>query len=527
MEIYPLKGVYKSTEEVIVLIENCKSDKIKIKVYNLNNCVLSKEYKQSKKEISLGYLGEGGYGIIAKTEDGECSCAFDVQDTNHIFRYGFLSDFSSDDKDNSDVLYLAKHHVNAIQFYDWSYRHHKLVSDAIEYTDMMGKNNNLLTIKNKIDEAHKRGMFALGYGAVYAAAKDYADAHPEYRLYGSENKPIMFIDVFAIMNLNSGWLNHIISQYVDAVKNVGFDGIHMDTYGFPKTALDYQGNTIHLENDFPTLIKKTRKALPDAKLVFNNVGNWPVDVTKKEDVDAVYIEVWPFYNTYYHLKEIINNAKSENKPVVIAAYPAAFRLDNAQRALNSEIMLLCTINVHGATQLWFGEENAAITQGYYSDYKKLTNKQEKILRRYEDFFVRYEELFFDNELIDVSLTHAGWDNTEYRFNFNYTVTGEPGKLWAIIREKPGLKLVTIINLNGDESMEWQKGRNDAKTVRNMKMYVEVPEIVKNVFWMDPEKSNGTMQELCRETIDGKKFPELEITIPSIKNLVTVVIETEK
>lgn len=527
MEIFPLKGVYKSTEEVKVLIENCKSQRIKIEVYNLNNRVFSKEYVKGEKEITLGYFSEGGYGVVAKTEDNECSCAFDVQNTNRIFRYGFLSDFSDSGKDNNDVLYMAKHHVNSVQFYDWSYRHHKLVSDTIEYTDMMGKKNNLITIKNKIDEVHKRGMSALGYGAVYAAAKDYAEAHPKYRLYGSKDKPIMFIDVFAIMNLNSGWQNHVISQYIDAVKNVGFDGIHMDTYGFPKTALDYKGNIIHLEKDFPVLIKNTRKALPEAKLVFNNVGNWPVDVTKKEDVDAVYIEVWPFYNTYYHLKEIINNAKSENKPVVIAAYPAAFRLDTAQRALSSEIILLSTINVHGATQLWFGEENAAITQGYYSDYKKLTTKQERILRRYEDFFVRYEELFFDNELVDVSLTHAGWDNTEYRFNFNYTVTGEPGKLWTIIREKPGLKLISIINLNGDESFEWQKGRNEAKTVRNIKMFIEVPEKVKSVFWMDPEKNNGSMQELRREIVEGVKFHELEITIPSIKNVVIAVIETEK
>ena len=86
------------------------------------------------------------------------------------------------------------------------------------------------------NEIHKRGMKALGYGAVYAAGAEFAEKHPGWRLYAEKGKPLLFIDVFSIMNLRSAWHEHIISEYGKAVHEVGFDGIHMDTYGFPKTA---------------------------------------------------------------------------------------------------------------------------------------------------------------------------------------------------------------------------------------------------------------------------------------------------
>ncbi len=115
-------------------------------------------------------------------------------------------------------------------------------------------------------------------------------------MYARKGDPLRFIGVFAIMNLESGWAEHIVSQY-RAVVQVGFDGIHMDTYGFPKTALDASGGTVHLEDDFAPLIQRTRGVLPEATLVFNNVGGWPVERTMESSVDAVYIEVWPAVRT--------------------------------------------------------------------------------------------------------------------------------------------------------------------------------------------------------------------------------------
>ena len=81
-----------------------------------------------------------GLGIFCESDAGEyTSCAVDVQKRLTVFRYGFLSDFSRAETSEEDVLAMAKHHVNAVQFYDWSYRHDTLVAGFDDYTDMMGK----------------------------------------------------------------------------------------------------------------------------------------------------------------------------------------------------------------------------------------------------------------------------------------------------------------------------------------------------------------------------------------------------
>lgn len=76
-----------------------------------------------------------------------------------------------------------------------------------------------------------------------------------------------------------------------------------------------------------------------------------------------YVEVWPPLETYGQLKALILKVKEAQKPVVLAAYPAFFRTEEAERALNAQLVLMSAIAAHGATQLWFGEENAAIAQG--------------------------------------------------------------------------------------------------------------------------------------------------------------------
>lgn len=80
------------------------------------------------------------------------------------------------------------------------------------------------------------GMKTLGYGAVYAASESYYREHPEQALYTSCGEPFRFIDIFYIMNIKNDnpWHYHIIEEYAEAVKKAGFDGIHMDTYGFPR-----------------------------------------------------------------------------------------------------------------------------------------------------------------------------------------------------------------------------------------------------------------------------------------------------
>ena len=55
-------------------------------------------------------------------------------------------------------------------------------------------------------------------------------------------------------------------------------------------------------------------------------------------------------------------------PVVLAAYPAPFRTDT--RSVHYVVAFLSfAIALLGATQLFLGEENAVVTQGYYGLFR--------------------------------------------------------------------------------------------------------------------------------------------------------------
>ncbi|HWP21949.1 MAG TPA: glycoside hydrolase family 66 protein [Candidatus Cryosericum sp.] len=532
MEIYPEKGQYLPGEPIeLTILYDGNADRFRVSVFLLESCLYILEVPrtgtQTRVKLKPVYAEFCGLGILCETECGErACCAADVQGETRAFRYGFLSDFAPEEADEADVLAMAKHHVNAVQFYDWSFRHDTLVSETKEYADMMGKRNSLFVVRRKIEACHKRGMRALGYGAVYAASEAFAAQHEDWRLYARANEPLRFIDVFAIMNLESGWREHIISQYC-AAANAGFDGVHMDTYGFPKTAIDSTGSIVHLEDDFAPLIERTRAALPEATLVFNNVGGWPVERTMDSPVDAVYIEVWPPFERYEHIKQLILSAKAAKKPVVLAAYPAPFRLDTPERALEAQLVLMSAIAAHGATQLWFGEENAALTQGYYADYARLSAEQEHLLRTYDDFIVRYEDLLFDDTLQDVSMTHCGWDNEEYACSAPYSVCGEGGKLWLILREQGKRKLITLINLTGDDSSLWNAGRNAPEPICDITLKVQAFSPVARAWTASPDCNSGAAEPVAVVREQGMRGDVLTICLPKLERFAILYLETEE
>lgn len=470
IDFYPNKTQYRAGESVQLLFEHdecyigCEAE---LRIYHLNyeitQMMVIIETDPCVVTLPPFDTQYSAYGaeLTVFTTDGVVflTTAFDVTKTpGYPIRYGFLSDFDEKSRGVDDVKTMARYHINAVQFYDWSWRHDKLVADTTEYTDMMGKSVNLSVVKEKISACHQYGMVALGYGAVYAVSQMFYQKHPEWGLYSTARDPLTFIDIFYIMNIaaNCPWREHIITQYTQAVCKVGFDGIHMDTYGFPKTALNYEGQPVRLAEHFDSLIQDTRRMLEslgkDIFLIFNNVGNWPVHSVARAPQDAIYIEVWEPYSRYAHLRQIILEAKrscKNQKTVVLAAYLAPFREDTPERALNAARLLLAATASNGATNLLVGEKNAVLTQGYYVDHSILDDAHAVILRRYYDFIVRYGELLFDPVFEDVSFTHIGGDNMEYQcVDCAWSPDGQPDTVWLTIRESIDCKTINMINLRG-------------------------------------------------------------------------------
>lgn len=522
IDIFPEKAQYLTGESVRILAEwkdpapaGCVAV---LTVFRLNETVLINEQilvgKQSLFELGGFEEGFAGFGVKIAimhggTELESTSTAFDVVSKHsEAIRYGFLSDFDTQDNDCDDVDTLRKYHINMVQYYDWSYRHDDLVSPTEKYTDMMGRRIDRTVVRKKISACRKYGMKSLGYGAVYAASKPFYESHPDWGLFTSANTPLVFIDVFYIMNVarDCPWRDHIMGEYVKALSEVGFDGIHMDTYGFPKTAFSrVNGNKklVRLEEEYPVLIEDTKKTLdkinPDNHLIFNNVGNWPVTTVANAPQDAVYVEVWEPYVSYSQIKQVILDAKracGNSKPVILAAYLAPFRTDTAERAGNAALLLTAAIAANGASHLLLGEKNAVLTQGYYADHSFLSENQAVSMRRYYDFIVRYMALLYDQTLIDVSFTHIGWDNTEYRcMNRPWSVDGKPGTIWFALRENALYKCIHMINLCGCEDAVWNSGKNTSLPQTDICFQIQLDAEIEGVYFASPDSNDGGSEKI--------------------------------
>ena len=539
MDLYPVKAQFLTGEEVELRLETdgqfCKY--AEVTVYHLDSLVHQKTVSDLSEDslISVGKYDTAfaGFGVSVTLCTGENSIlletAFDVVDNpKHSLRYGFVSDFTQEDADNGAVEWLNKCHINMVQYYDWSYRHDQLVTDQEFYTDMMGKTICRKTVTDKIKKCAEHGMHSIAYGAVYAASKPFFEKHTNWAFYNSCQKPFVFIDVFYIMNIAEGspWREHLIDEYRKAITVMGFSGIHMDTYGFPKTAyshLNAEPELVQLDGEIPSLITQARAQLAGANqdpyLIFNNVGNWPVYSTASREQDAVYIEVWNPYERYSHIAQLIYEARcftNSSKPIILAAYLEPFRKDSAERAMNAARILTAAIVSNGAYHLLQGENQAVLTQGYYSDYTRLSDTNAAILRRYNDFMIRYLDLFYDPELRNVSMTHMGWDNYEYQCPSHPVSTyGEMDKLWLTIREKESRKCLYFVNLCGCENDYWNKGKETAAVQENVQIVVQVDRPVKGVFTASPDEASMQAQAVPYIGFENEKGAFIEFFIPKI------------
>lgn len=492
-----------------------------------------------------------GFGVtaelfVAGEAKASAGTAFDVAaDWRFAPRYGFLSDFGTEEAgDAEDVAWMTKLHLNVVQFYDWMYRHDDLVSEEETYTDLMGRAVSRSVVEEKIRECQTRGMKAIAYGAVYAASKPFAERHPDWRLYTSAGEPYDFIGIFNIMNIapDSPWSRHIVAEYRKAVERLGFDGIHMDTYGFPKTGWsrtldDGASRAAHgkagadgwrlerLAEQFAPLIEAARAELSQAKddigLIFNNVGNWPVDTVATASQDALYIEVWAPYERYAHLSGIIRSAKREGggKPVILAAYLKPFRVPGplgVEGAEHGFRLAQAVIASHGAFHLLHGEAGGVLTQGYYVDHSRLRPVFRRTVRDYADFIVRYGVVLFDPALRDVSMTHAYGDNEEYGFRgFPHSACGEPGKVWTVLRESGTVKLMSFVNLTAAEDDFWNEGKPKPEPVAGRVCAVAFDGEIESLFVATPDARGGAPAKLdyrVETTTRGKtalfELPEL-------------------
>jgi dextranase len=415
----------------------------------------------------LGVLPTGGYGVEL-TAAGRVLARTAVEvaeDPRAVLRYGFVVDYRPGRDIGAVTDNLRRLHLTGVQFYDWAYRHADLLGGGQTYEDALGQPVALDTVRALVDGCHRVGSDALGYAAVYAVGPEEWPGWEHDALLTPGGKPYGLGDfLFLVDPAAPDWLDHFTADLTASVAGLGFDGFHLDQYGYPKRARRADGTPVDVATGFTTMIGRVRGELPAARLVFNNVNDFPTWATAHAPQDAVYIEVWSPSTGLEHLALVAARARAEaaGKPVVVAAYQHVYDTAPAAASDRATALTMATLHSHGATHLLCGEADRILVDPYYVRNHAVEPSTAALLHRWYDFAVEHAEVLTAPGITDVTASYAGGYNDDLDVAYERTRVGHPaaaGRIWRRVTRADDRLVVHLINLAGQDDTAWDAPRN--------------------------------------------------------------------
>lgn len=416
---------------------------------------------------TLPPLPDGGYGVELDAPGVSARTAVEVTaDPRARLRYGFVASYPPG-KDVQAVADLARRlHLNGVQLYDWAYRHADLLGGGEQYDDALGQPVTLGTVRNLVAALREAGAASYGYAAVYAVGPDEWPAWRQHALLRPSGEPYGLGDfLFLLDPAAPAWLEHFTADLAAAVERLGLDGFHLDQYGYPKHAATPDGTPVDVAASFVRLVGAVRDRLPDSRLVFNNVNDFPTWDSAATPQDAVYIEPWEPLLTLGSLADVARRARaaSNGQPVVLAAYQSVYDRAPAAAADRATAFTMATLLSHGATQLLAGERGNLLVDPYYVRNHDAEPATLDLLARWYDFAVEHDALLLDPGIVDVTASYVGDHNGDLDVSYDgLDVEGTPvaGAVWRRVVRTPEGLVVHLVNLVGQDDTLWDAPRNE-------------------------------------------------------------------
>ena len=304
-----------------------------------------------------------GYLVTATgADDTHAETALDVSSSWTRFpRMGYVSHFKPTAPEGTDGHttyesflfqkpqdYINKlsqdYHINALQYYDWQYRHDQPVAtgDFAEKWPLWYDNTYAAkkTVSDYETAATNAGMGSLAYSMAYAANDGYDSSRiPDEWILRNDDGPYWRRDLgsqwwvntpegtpkpanhMTMMNVNTqGWRDYITDQYVTQKDTFGFDGTHIDTLG-QTVKKDASGNSVDLTDGLTALVNETASKTGTATGI-NLPDGAGTDKIGPSSASYIYTELWDHNETNQQVASYLQGArdKSANKPQIVAAY---------------------------------------------------------------------------------------------------------------------------------------------------------------------------------------------------------------
>lgn len=398
-------------------------------------------------------------------------------------RHAAIVDFRDARATVADVRALRAWHVTVAQAYDWMWRHYRYLppGGARSFTDTLGRTVSLDAVREGVRAGHAAGIATLAYGSVYGAEREHVERHPGDRVFDAEGRPLSLGGTFFINDVRPGaaWRRRLLREYAGAIRRIGFDGVHMDTYGPPWTAVAADGSPVDFAAEYPGLIADGARAVatarpagrsrtrpgarPVPRVLFNCVEGFPLEATASAPTAALYLELWPPDERYVDLVRWIDRARAvaDGRAVVIAAYAAAMR-DSAAigtgpaRAAAFEATLLATsvIAAAGAVHHTLAAPDRLLVEGYYPAAIALRAGESRELRAAWRFTARYVHLLSDPGATSLALDGLALSDAAGA-PVLLASTPVAGSVWArAVRTPRGDRVVGLVDLRDQAGDRW-------------------------------------------------------------------------
>ena len=350
--------------------------------------------------------------------------------------------------------WLRSLRCTVVQVYDWMESYSKPLGPLGIYRDVLGREVDRRALEELIDGIRRMGAVAQAYTPVCAADPG---AHPHWRLFRNDGAPQTLGDLLEVMDPgNHGWQQHWLRQYGQAADVLGFNGFHLDTYGYPRAAVDARGNQCELADGYAAFIAAVRSKRPRDVISFNQVNGVPAGIKPPCRPGFRYVEAWPPNDRWCHLEGLM--ARSAGRPDgpqgdTLAIYPPVWS-ENRAGALRTVVLTEAIATALGLGTLMFGDAAGVLRQPYYVDHERLTRQEAGTALAWHRFGLRCRDLF--RQGADTSWSELSDENAAVTVSAQLPVRPDPsgGALFARVVKRPQTLAVSLLDLSGSNDGSW-------------------------------------------------------------------------
>ena len=471
--------------------------------------------------------------------------AVDVcSDWRYFPRYGFVATFGTNKSSRivqNEMEWLARCHINGVQFQDWHYKHHRPWAGTDDgeplatYKDIANRTVCTRTVENYIEAQHALGMksifYNLCYGALDDAAADgvddswylYKDAAHTQR--DSHDLPDSWkSDIYLVNPGLTEWQDYLAGRNEEVYSHLAFDGFQIDQLGNRGTLYSAEGRTVNLLTGYASFIRAMKQAHPDKRLVMNAVSSYGTQqIASTGCMDFLYNEVWENEGDYSDLLRIVQTNRKQGGDTLQTVFAAYMDYNCDNTTFNTPGVLLtdAVMFALGTSHLELGGDHMLCREYFPYTGVKMSDALKTAITRYYDFMTAYENLLRDGGTLSTS---SKWVPKDASGTCTFGAwPPKVGRVTTLARTLDDCTVIHLLNFRQADSTSWRDidGTMPAPTLlTDLPLTLACSNEVHRVSVASPDALGGAMYDVPFTQADG----QLSFTVPSLLYWTIIVIE---